>query len=619
MNEKIRNTPWLISLLTLTSVAALIVAADFFFHFYVDWNPNAVTAAVVIASLFVGVIAYLAAISKDNPKLSVKWIIIITVAAIALFNVFWVVCTFVCNNTLGLKKSGCVLVAFLFDGLLIGAIIGYSVKNYYKRYSKALIISTTAVIAVFSLAFSCIWITGGDGILNKIKMSGISYDWALEGVPEYEGGKLSRIYNSGKMSEFSYDEEDVSEDTLMQVAYKTDAKAFTAYGDKLLENGFTLVQKNTIEDNLFATYSGADFILHTYYTADRNEVRIIKDLDSVTADEFSYSSGVSGETTVYQYALYYEEHAKSHGKSEVCGMMYIIKLADNSLFVIDGGGYFQASDSVIDGLWDFCKEITGTQTGEKLKIASWFCTHAHRDHMEVFYKLLSVHSDEIDLERVMYNFPSFKETDEINVYESETTYALYRRLEKLAPDALLVKPHTGQTFTLDSLNIEVLYTHEDAFYPKTGEVDLDTFNDSSTVLKLSFDGKVFMLLGDVDSGGEKIINNSYGEETLRADIVQVAHHGYNTVAKLYNMIQAPIALYPQYRDKIFKNKESEVTEDAYSTSCNDSYKAVLKYASEDKIFFEGDDTVGITFVNGEAVITHRDFVGESTGYDGSPV
>lgn len=613
MNDKLRNSPLLVTLLTLISFAGIILCGDYFIEYYIHYSIVAVVVLAVIGSVFTAVLAYLAAISNDEKKLSTKKIIIMTVVSVIVYNLLWFLCTFICNVGLGLEKSGCVIIAFIFEGVFLGILIGGSAKSYFKKYNKSLVIAIIAVVSCVSLVFGCAWVANRNSLCLSVEATVTDADWALDGVPEYTDGKLSVVYNCGKMMETDYDENVEHDegktddgDSLMQVARKTDAKAYAAYREKLAGSGFVLVQENALDDNLYATYEKDGYILHTYYTADTKEVRIIKDLDSDSPAALSYTGG-EGRTEIYQYSLYYDSQYRGYGKSEVCGMLYVVKLADDSLIIIDGGMDTQATDTMMDGFWAFCNEITGTQNGEKLNIAAWYCSHAHQDHFMGFYKFLKVYHDKINLQRVLFNFPSYKEIDD---GYSETTYTLAMRLKTYAPDALQMKVHTGQYITLSDVRIDVLYTHEDAFnYKDKASIVSDDFNDSSTVLKLTFGGKRFLVLGDINKKAAEIVADNFSEDTLRADIVQAAHHGMNNAAKVYAKAKAPIVLIPT--GKAF------LTEGLTSSGVS-TYKECQKYAKKENIFFADQNagTVGIWYENGEAVIEKLPYVGTPV-YDGS--
>jgi glyoxylase-like metal-dependent hydrolase (beta-lactamase superfamily II) len=87
-------------------------------------------------------------------------------------------------------------------------------------------------------------------------------------------------------------------------------------------------------------------------------------------------------------------------------MIYIIRLSDGSLFVVDGGYYFQHSKEANDALFNFMSEIADKQDDGKIRISCWYFTHGHDDHTDGCTRLLTRFHDKINLERVMHGFQS---------------------------------------------------------------------------------------------------------------------------------------------------------------------------------------------------------------------
>lgn len=52
--------------------------------------------------------------------------------------------------------------------------------------------------------------------------------------------------------------------------------------------------------------------------------------------------------------------------------------------------------------------------------------------------------------------------------------------------------------------MDVIYTLEDQINARTGQLGSTDFNDTSTVLKITFDGAKFLLLGDASGSAERM-------------------------------------------------------------------------------------------------------------------
>lgn len=217
--------------------------------------------------------------------------------------------------------------------------------------------------------------------------------------------------------------------------------------------------------------------------------------------------------------------------------MYIIRLADNSLVVIDGGSIRQSSDENIEKCFALMRKITGTPEGEKVRIALWYGTHGHSDHVTFFYKLLGFYHSEIDLERVMFNYPS------LSNIEHDARIDMYRdRLAKLYPSVKYLAPHTGMSFNIANLRFDVLYTHEDAVSALTGKTPIKNANDGSTVCRLTAAGKSFLVFGDLNVLGERKMTAMHGKEVFKTDLLQAPHHLYNSDAVIYANSKAEYVL-----------------------------------------------------------------------------
>ena len=386
--------------------------------------------------------------------------------------------------------------------------------------------------------------------------------WELS-APDYKGGKLSEsVYNIGDGITYKAD----AVGGKLVVVRDTNKKQFEKYLKTLSERGYTKTAENEINQNIFAEYKNDSYILYLYYIPAYKEVRIIEDYVSVPVNEFGYTyTPQDGQsTTFYQYGLMTDPKGSgnsdfSDGKYKNNGMFYIIRLSDNSLILIDGGAAYQASKEGTQELVDFLREITGVNKNEKIRISNVIITHAHGDHKKYVENLLKYHSDEIIVERAMYNFPSSNILKGANTYDEFGTM-----LKEKYPDIKFLKPHTGQKIQLADIQMEIVFTHEDFVSPKTGLTQIVDFNNTSTVIKFTVNNRTLMFLADI--GGpwqgpqedyrtfetrflsmytkddEYVDYNSF----LNCDFVQVAHHGINFyMENIYYAIEPEYAFFPQ--------------------------------------------------------------------------
>ena len=159
-------------------------------------------------------------------------------------------------------------------------------------------------------------------------------------------------------------------------------------------------------------------------------------------------------------------------------------------------------------------------------------------------------------------------------------------------------------FTLADTVFTVLQTHEDSIGIRGDEV-IGAFNDMSTVMSVVFDGKKSLILGDIDERAESVLLSHYSEKTLKADVVQVAHHLFNYLDRLYDVIDAEYAMVPQ-------RSETKVNHDCLK------YAVVARTVKDTNFRFANDATDGFEVDTAQNKIVwtlHQEPIGGV--YDGS--
>lgn len=363
--------------------------------------------------------------------------------------------------------------------------------------------------------------------------------WKLESLPRYEGGVVcENVYDTG--SGILSDKNGPTEsDGKMQLVSATSLSEFDEYCERLTANGFEEFFSNELGGVDCSAFKKDGKLCYAYYCENTGEARIIEDNCTRNFEDFGYTYSEGSAATVYQFDYPYCESVNKQEEKTLStnGMMYIIRLADNRLVVIDGGSIRQSADKNIEECMKFLRKITGTKPGEKVRIALWYGTHGHSDHVTFFYKLLGFFHSEIDLERAMFNYPS------LSLIEHDERIDMFRnRLQKLYPDVKYLAPHTGMSFNLANLKFEVLYTHEDAVSALTGKTPIKNANDGSVVCRITAAGKTFLVLGDLNTLGEGKIVSMHGKEIFKTDILQAPHHLYNSDVKIYANSKAEYVL-----------------------------------------------------------------------------
>ncbi|MBE7065193.1 MAG: hypothetical protein E7384_05210 [Ruminococcaceae bacterium] len=431
----------------------------------------------------------------------------------------------------------------------------------------------------------------------SVSRKNLEYGWILTELPIYKGGVKSKyLYKDGQGIEKVWVEEN---DSKMIIVSDTSTSQFKKYCKTLSKEGFDETFENKRDNNIYAQYKNDTQQVYLYYTAATKEARIILDKSSdMSIDEFGYTYTKTGDekTTLYQIGLPYKKN-KNDGARTNSGMLYMLKLADNSLIIIDGGDNKQFSDLQIDGMMNFMREVSGVGENGTVKIAAWYLSHGHTDHVAGFTRLLSKYHSQIEIERIMFNFPTVFSVAEETVDHKSTYKKLVGYLNSWYADKMPVfmKLYNGQSFNLADVKVDVLYSHEDITDAKEGVLAHDKdFNNTSLVTKFTFDGKSFIVLGDIDFAAMETILKINSDNTLKSDIVQIAHHALNYLNDLYSVIAAEYVLVPQSYELVNVDK-------IYTGS----FDTAIAATTEEKVYYSSNGTNGFEVKDGK--ITESSF------------
>lgn len=410
---------------------------------------------------------------------------------------------------------------------------------------------------------------GGLRILNNWSESVITNE-TVAALPVLSGAVPSAITDSG--------------DGSYTVSFKSlDRSTFESYIAGLKANGFELYTENSIENNNFYTYFKGEQEIYAIYLENTKTAKIMIAPKSITdtsilKPDASYVKG-DREITFTQLGLTYAaDHEKDAGTKHpdadyyTSGMSYVIRLDDGSFIIIDGG-YDKQGDA--DRLYETMVLQSGS---ENIKVAAWIFTHMHSDHVEVFTKFAKSYSDKVTIERFIYNRPG---SGQIGSH-TDSFSKIRPYMEQYYSNVPRIKAVAGQKFFIRSCEIEILYSYD------ISQSALKNYNNSSLVFTLKAEGKQIMILGDYSEAGP-ILNKIYTSDTLKSDVVQVAHHGISDGNDILNrMIAADYAFWPVSALKIRTEWESNPTNVDLSTYFFNSY-----YMSMDpsRVFISGDDVV----------------------------
>lgn len=354
-------------------------------------------------------------------------------------------------------------------------------------------------------------------------------------------------------------------------------EAFESYSEKFKENAFRLINENRIENNYFKFFKNDRLTVSLgFYECDKT-VRVVVD-NNINLPQFNPCNNIvkREKTTLWQFEV-------DHSLID-CGMCYIFRTVTGAFFIIDSAHTYSINDC--ERIHDFLRERT--PKGEKIHIAGWFFSHGHEDHIAQFISYIEFYCKDTVIDNLYFNFVSMDHRDGTEWMDSHRGYynLFYKALEN-HPEVPVIRLHTGQSFYIDNLKIDVLCSHEDVF-PK----DNSNYNDSSVVIMVTAENTKVLLPGDAGHEESYILEARYPKH-LKSDIVQQAHHGhFGTTDNFYRLVDADVALFPVTQIKFDEeldhwsaNRVSLEIADEYFIASNGTVEIDLPYKKgEIKVF-----------------------------------
>lgn len=203
-----------------------------------------------------------------------------------------------------------------------------------------------------------------------------------------------------------------------------------------------------------------------------------------------------------------------------------IQTKDGSVIMVDGGTPNDAQH-----LAETIQSMGG-------RVSAWLITHPHSDHIGALTEILNMDPVPIEIDNIYY---SFLDTEYYRQGEHQGRMSnlenLLEAFKKVDPGKLHTPLEPGQEIQVDEITIHVL--NEPFACPQ------NTFNNSSVAYRLDVGGKRILFLGDMGwQAGENLMQVCTPED-LKADVVQMSHHGQDGVEyDVYQTIAPEICLWP---------------------------------------------------------------------------
>ena len=333
-------------------------------------------------------------------------------------------------------------------------------------------------------------------------------------------------------------------------------ESYKEYITLLESEGYKKYTDNDISGNLFTTLYNDDYTLNVGYYKPNDECRIViepfaeKTLIGLESDN-KYTA-----VTTTQITMLGCEFKESSGTYKGNGLSLLYRLADGSFVIVDGGHDTNSTwwrNNLMDAITEQAKDYA---SGKDIRIAAWFISHAHGDHMGMLKKEASNFAKMFTVERVIANLMSDKEIEKSLSSSYKENFGggeakVTNQVRTAASDlgAELIQCHTGQKFYFADTVFEILYTVETFAPATTNALNTSSILVRSTTTDANGKSTSVMVMGDVTGPAMAICNKMYGND-LRCEIVQVAHHGYqtwgndNAIAESYKLMSPEIVLWP---------------------------------------------------------------------------
>lgn len=332
--------------------------------------------------------------------------------------------------------------------------------------------------------------------------------------------------------------------------------SYNSYLSELEALGYKKYTDNDLSGSIFTTLYSDEYTLNVGYYKPYDECRIIIEPFEEKTLIGLESDNKRPTVTTSQITMFGCEFKESSGAYKGNGLSLLYRLSDGSFVIVDGGHDTNSSywsTNLISAITEQAKEYA---SGKDIRIAAWFISHAHGDHMGMLKKEAAQFARKFTVERVVANLMSDEEIERslgssyksnFGGGEANTTEQVRKAARTLGAD--LIQCHPGQKFYFGDTVFEILYTSE-MFAPSiVNALNTSSILVRSTTTDASGKSTSAMIMGDVTGPAMAICNKLYGSD-LKCDIVQVAHHGYQTwgndsaIISSYKLMSADIVLWP---------------------------------------------------------------------------
>lgn len=206
----------------------------------------------------------------------------------------------------------------------------------------------------------------------------------------------------------------------------------------------------------------------------------------------------------------------------------VLRTPEGKLIVFDGGTKDNASV-----LSQFIRDNGG-------EVSAWFLTHPHEDHCGALASMIEGGGMGVTIDRIYYAFAplAFYEQYEEG-YRLPFIREIYQDLQGYDQSKVSYNSAPGTVVNVGSVSVTIMN--------QAYQSPIDPGNNTSIVYKADMGGRKLLVLGDLPYEAAQVLMTMYQPQDLKADLVQMAHHGQHGASYAFYQEVAPsAALWPTH-------------------------------------------------------------------------